>query len=198
MCGSSETFVSQMSYPLFVATDRDSVLLAAVALLSRQPSAAMDEIARAAGISRATLHRLFPGRDALIREIGAYALVRMDAALDEAAIDEGDPVEAVRRLTTALIPVAQLTAFLSGESRLFDDTEITDAWDRMDARVAALFLRGQQSGAFRVELPAAWLSEAFFDLLAGIGWAVEDGRLAPRDSVRALTELFLGGAERRA
>ncbi|MBF9069737.1 TetR/AcrR family transcriptional regulator [Streptacidiphilus fuscans] len=181
-----------------MATDRDSVLIAAVALLSRQPNAAMDEIARAAGISRATLHRLFPGRDALIREIGAYALVRMDAALDEAAIDEGDPVEAFRRLATALIPVAQLTAFLSGESRLFDDTEITDAWDRMDARVAALFLRGQQSGAFRVELPAAWLSEAFFDLLAGIGWAVEDGRLAPRDSIRALTELFLGGAERRA
>lgn len=62
----------------------------------------------------------------------------------------------------------------------------------------AFFLRGQQEGVFRIELPAGWLSEAFFDLLAGVGWAVQDGRLAPRDSAFALTELFLGGALRRS
>lgn len=180
-----------------MTTDRDSVLTAAVGVLSRQPTAAMDEIARAAGISRATLHRLFPGRDALIREVAALALRRMSAALDTARIDDGDPVEAVRRLAEAVIPNAATAAFLTGESRLFDDSELSTAWDRMDARVGALFLRGQQSGAFRVELPAAWLSEAFFDLLAGVGWAVQEGRLAPRDSHRALTELFLGGALRK-
>jgi AcrR family transcriptional regulator len=180
-----------------MATDRDTVLLAAVGLLSRQPTAAMDEIARAAGISRATLHRLFPGRDALLHEIATFALQRMEAALDTAAVDEGDPVDAVRRLAEAIIPDAELVAFLSGESKLFEDDAINDGWDRIDARVAALFLRGQQSGAFRIELPSSWLSEAFFALLAGVGWAVQDGRLAVRDSTRALTELFLGGAVRR-
>ena len=179
-----------------MATDRDSVLLAAVGVLSRQPTAAMDEIARAAGISRATLHRLFPGREALVREVAGLALRRMSAALDAAAIEDGDPVQAVRRLTDAVVPHANEAAFLTGESRLFDDSEICSAWERMDARVAALFLRGQQSGAFRVELPAAWLSEAFFDLLAGVGWAVQEGRLAPRESTQALTGLFLGGALR--
>ena len=180
-----------------MATDRDSVLLAAVGVLSRQPTAAMDEIARAAGISRATLHRLFPGRDALVRDVGAHALQRMSAALDAAALDQGDPVEALRRLADAVIPEADLAAFLAGENRLYDDEAINAAWDAMDARVGALFLRGQQSGAFRVELPAAWLSEAFFDLLAGVGWAVQEGRLAARHSNHALTELFLGGALRR-
>jgi TetR/AcrR family transcriptional repressor of mexCD-oprJ operon len=180
-----------------MTTDRDSVLLSAVGLLSRQPSASMDEIARAAGISRATLHRMFPGRDTLLHEVATLALDRMAAALDAAAIDEDDPVEAVRRLADVVIPEASVAAFLTGESRLFEDTAISEAWERMDARVAALFLRGQQSGAFRVELPAAWLSEAFFDLLAGVGWAVQEGRLAPRDSTFALTELFLGGALRK-
>ncbi|MEY9964338.1 TetR/AcrR family transcriptional repressor of mexCD-oprJ operon [Streptacidiphilus sp. MAP12-16] len=179
-----------------MATDRDSVLMAAVGVLCRQPTAALDEIARAAGISRATLHRLFPGRDALVHEVAGLALRRMSAALDAAYIEQGDPVEAVRRLADAVIPDATTAAFLTGESRLFEDSEVTAAWDRMDARVTALFLRGQQSGAFRVELPAAWLSEAFFDLLAGVGWAVQEGRLAARDSTHALVELFLGGALR--
>ena len=180
-----------------MATDRDSVLHTAVGVLSRQPTAAMDEIARAAGISRATLHRMFPGRDALVREVGAHALRRMAAALDAADLERGDPVEAVRRLAEAVIPEASLAAFLTGESRLFDDDSINADWNAVDARVAALFLRGQKSGAFRIELPAAWLSEAFFDLLAGVGWAVQEGRLAPRDTNFALTELFLGGALRR-
>ncbi|WP_344468932.1 helix-turn-helix domain-containing protein [Kitasatospora kazusensis] len=179
-----------------MATDRDSVLEAAVGVLSRRPTAHLDEIARAAGISRATLHRIFPGREALIREVGATGLRRFAAALDTAQIDTGDAQSALRRLVDALVPDAALCAFLAGENQLYDDPEINELWEIQDARVRALFLRGQQQGVFRIELSAAWLSEAFFDLVAGVGWAVQDGRLAPRDSAYSLAELFLGGALR--
>ncbi|MGF1427920.1 TetR/AcrR family transcriptional regulator [Kitasatospora sp. LaBMicrA B282] len=180
-----------------MAIDRDAVLKAAVTVLSRQPTAHLDEIARAAGISRASLHRIFPGREALIREVGLLGLRRYNSALDEAAIETGDTAAALRRLVELLVPDAALCAFLAGENQLFDDPELCELWEEQDARVRAFFLRGQQEGVFRIELPAGWLSEAFFDLLAGVGWAVQDGRLAPRDSAFALTELFLGGALRR-
>ncbi|MER5867593.1 helix-turn-helix domain-containing protein [Kitasatospora sp. NPDC002040] len=179
-----------------MATDRDSVLEAAVGVLSRRPTAHLDEIARAAGISRATLHRIFPGREALIREVGALGLRRFAAALDTADLESGDPQAALRRLVDAVVPDAALCAFLAGENQLFDDPGINELWEIQDARVRALFLRGQQQGVFRVELSAGWLSEAFFDLVAGVGWAVQDGRLAPRDSAYSLAELFLGGALR--
>ncbi|MET9399239.1 helix-turn-helix domain-containing protein [Kitasatospora sp. NPDC002965] len=179
-----------------MATDRDSVLEAAVGVLSRRPTAHLDEIARAAGISRATLHRLFPGRDALIREVGLLGLRRFGAALDTAAVEEGDAHTALRRLVDAVVPDAALCAFLAGENQLYDDADINDLWDSQIDRMHALFLRGQQQGAFRIELSAAWLSEAFFDLVAGIGWAIQDGRLAPRDAAFSLAELFLGGALR--
>ncbi|MFC8454720.1 TetR/AcrR family transcriptional regulator [Kitasatospora sp. NPDC057223] len=180
-----------------MATDRDSVLEAAVGVLSRRPTAHLDEIARAAGISRATLHRIFPGREALIREVGALSLRKVAAALDTAAIEDGDPQAALRRLIDAVVPDAALCAFLAGENQLYDHPEINDLWEIQDARIRALFLRGQQEGVFRIELSAGWLAEALFDLVAGIGWAVQDGRLAPRDSAFSLAELFLGGALRR-
>ncbi|WP_078859485.1 TetR/AcrR family transcriptional regulator [Streptomyces rubellomurinus] len=180
-----------------MATDRDTVLEAAVGVLSRRPTAHLDEIARAAGISRATLHRLFPGREALILEVGMLGLRRFAAALDTAAVEDGDARAALRRLVDAAVPDAALCAFLAGENQLYDDDRLNDLWEVQIARLHALFLRGQQQGVFRIELSAAWLSEAFFDLVAGIGWAVQDGRLAPRDAAFSLAELFLGGALRR-
>ncbi len=188
--------MSHLIYTRLMATDRDSVLEAAVGVLSRRPTAHLDEIARAAGISRATLHRIFPGREALIREVGALSLRKFASALDTAAIDTGDPQAALRRLVDAVVPDAALCAFLAGENQLFDDPEINELWEIQDERVRSLFLRGQQEGVFRIELSAGWLSEAFFDLVAGVGWAVQDGRLAPRDSAYSLAELFLGGALR--
>ncbi|MFJ2865750.1 TetR/AcrR family transcriptional regulator [Kitasatospora sp. NPDC087314] len=181
-----------------MATDRDTVLEAAVGVLSRRPTAHLDEIARAAGISRATLHRLFPGREALIREVGLLGLHRFAAALDTAAVEDGDAEAALRRLVDASVPDAALCAFLAGENQLYDDDSINDLWEVQIARLHALFLRGQQQGVIRIELSAAWLSEAFFDLVAGVGWAIQDGRLAPRDAAFSLAELFLGGALRRA
>ncbi|MET8542249.1 helix-turn-helix domain-containing protein [Kitasatospora sp. NPDC004799] len=180
-----------------MATDRDTVLEAAVGVLSRRPTAHLDEIARAAGISRATLHRLFPGRDALLREIGLLGLHRFAAALDTAEVERGDTEAALRRLVDAAVPDAALCAFLTGESQLYENDDINDLWEVQIARLHALFLRGQQQGVFRIELSAAWLSEAFFDLVAGVGWSIQDGRLAPRDAAFSLTELFLGGALRR-
>ncbi|MFE6051484.1 TetR/AcrR family transcriptional regulator [Kitasatospora sp. NPDC056446] len=180
-----------------MATDRDTVLEAAVGVLSRRPTAHLDEIARAAGISRATLHRLFPGRDALIREVGLLGLRRFAAALDTAGVEEGDAGAALRRLVDASVPDAMLCAFLAGENQLYENEDINDLWELQIARLHALFLRGQQQGVFRIELSAAWLSEAFFDLVAGVGWSIQDGRLAPRDAAFSLAELFLGGALRR-
>ncbi|MCU7820898.1 TetR/AcrR family transcriptional regulator [Kitasatospora sp. DSM 101779] len=190
--------MSHMLYTRLMATDRDSVLEAAVGVLSRRPTAHLDEIARAAGISRATLHRIFPGREALIREVGMLSLRKFADACDTAGIEEGPADAALRRLVDAVVPDAALCAFLAGENQLYDDPEINDLWEAQDARVRALFLRGQQQGVFRIELAAGWLSEAFFDLVAGVGWAVQDGRLAPRDGAYSLTELFLGGALRRS
>ena len=189
--------MSHVSYGCLMAVDRDHVLRAAAALLSRKSTATMDEVAQAAGISRATLHRHFAGRDALVRALEALGIAECEAALAAARPEQGTAADAVRRLVAAIEPAAALLAFLYTENQLFEGGEQNAGWARVDARLAALFRRGQESGEFRVDLSPVWLTEALYGLIGSAAWAVSDGRVARNDFTHLIVELLLGGAIRR-
>ena len=189
--------MSHVRYSRLMAVDRDHVLRTAAALLTRKSTATMDEVAKAAGISRATLHRHFAGRDALVRALEALGITECEAALDAAGLDDGTATDAVRRLVQALEPAAGLLAFLYTENQLFEGEEQNAGWSRIDDRITALFRRGQQSGEFRIDLTPAWLTEALFGLLASGAWMVQSGKGAPKDFTHMTAELLLGGALRR-
>ncbi|MFI8518077.1 TetR/AcrR family transcriptional regulator [Streptomyces sp. NPDC085481] len=179
-----------------MSVDRTQVLRAAAALLTRKATATMDEVARAAGIGRATLHRHFAGRDALVRALEQMGIEEFEAALDAARLDDGPADEAVHRLIGAVEPVAPLIAFLVTENQLFEGDQQNEGWARLDARVAALFRRGQEQGVFRIDLTPAWLTEALYGLVGAAAWSVQDGRLAAKDFPYMIAELLLGGARR--
>lgn len=189
--------MSHMGYSCLMALDRDHVLRSAAALLTRKSTATMDEVAKAAGISRATLHRHFAGRDALVRALEALGIEECEAALDAARLDEGPADDAVHRLVREIEPAAALLAFLYTENQLFEGDGQNEGWSRIDDRIAALFRRGQRGGEFRIDLTPTWLTEALYGLLASGAWAVSEGRVAPKDFTHMVVELLLGGARRR-
>lgn len=189
--------MSHVGYGCLMAVDRDHVLRSAAALLTRKSTATMDEVAKAAGISRATLHRQFAGRDVLVRALESLGIAECEAALDRARLDEGGASDAVRRLVREIEPAAALLAFLYSESQLFEGGQQNEGWTRIDDRVAALFRRGQAAGEFRIDLTPAWLTEALYGLLASGAWAVSEGRVATNDFTFMIVELLLGGALRR-
>ncbi|MFE7172888.1 TetR/AcrR family transcriptional regulator [Streptomyces sp. NPDC057616] len=180
-----------------MAVDRDHVLRTAAALLTRKSTATMDEVAKAAGISRATLHRQFAGRDALVRALESLGIAECEAALDAARPDEGPAADAVRRLVQEVEPSAALLAFLYTENQLFEGEEQNAGWTRIDDRIADLFRRGQAAGEFRIDLSPVWLTEALYGLLGSGAWAVAEGRVAPKDFTHMIVELLLGGALRQ-
>ncbi len=188
--------MSHSVYGRPMSVDRTQVLHAAAALLTRKATATMDEVARAAGIGRATLHRHFAGRDALVRALEELGLQEMEGALDRAALDDGPEDEALRRLVAEVEHVAPLLSFLVTENQLFEGDQQHVGWARIDARVSALFRSGQESGAFRIDLTPAWLTEAFYGLVGSGAWAVQDGRVAAKDFQYMIAELLLGGARR--
>lgn len=178
-----------------MTVDREQVLRTAAALLARKASATMDEVAKAAGIGRATLHRHFAGRDALVRALEDLGIQEFEAALDAARLEEGAAPDALRRLVAAVEPGAGLLGFLVNENQLFQG-EVNEGWDRLDARVSAFFRRGQERGEFRIDLTPAWLTEALYGLLGAGVWSVQQGRVAANDFSYMIAELLLGGARR--
>ncbi|WP_422742656.1 TetR/AcrR family transcriptional regulator [Mycobacterium sp. WMMD1722] len=177
-----------------MATDRDRLLQSAADFLGRRPNATVDEIATAVGVSRATLHRHFAGKPALMAALDELAMTNMRQAIESARLQEGSAIDALRRLVTACRPVAPYLCLLYSQSQELDADESMQGWAETDAAITALFDRGQRAGEFRPDLSAAWLNEALYSLIAGAGWAIRVGRVAERDFDHMITELLLNGA----
>jgi TetR/AcrR family transcriptional regulator, mexCD-oprJ operon repressor len=173
--------------------DRDGLLRAAADFLGRRPNATQDEIAAAVGVSRATLHRHFAGKPALMRALDELAIAEMSEALGAARLHEDSATAALRRLITACERVSPYLALLYSQSQELDPDQSMHGWADIDAAITELFSRGQRAGEFRPDLTAAWLTEALYSLVAGAGWAIQVGRVAGRDFDHVITDLLLHG-----
>lgn len=154
----------------------EAIIDAAVPLLCEHPRASMQQIAAAAGLHRATVHRHFPSRDDLLEELRQRAFTLSSEALNRVrSAPSDDPGETLRRATSALLQV--------GDSfRLYRYT----TWRSADADGPALQIgqglnelvtAAQRSGSVRSDLPATQLVAA----VGGLIWAmlpqVADGTL---------------------
>ncbi|SPM31467.1 TetR/AcrR family transcriptional regulator [Mycobacterium terramassiliense] len=176
--------------------DREKALRDAADFLGRRPNATQDEIAAAVGISRATLHRYFSGRAALLEALDEFAVAHLREALQTARWREGSAAAALRRLVTACEPVSGYLNLLYTQSQDVEANQPKEAWAEIDAEVRELFLRGQREGEFRAELNAFWLTEAFFNLMAGAAWVVQVGGAGRREFTDMVTDLLLHGVSK--
>ena len=176
--------------------NRERMLRAAADFLGRRPNATQDEIAAAVGVSRATLHRYFAGRAELLEALDQLAVAQMHEALKTARWQDGSATEALQRLVTACEPVSGYLTFLCTQSQGSDADQAQEGWEEIDAEIRELFERGQREGEFRPDLSAVWLTEAFYDLVAGAAWVIQAGRAARRDFTQMITDLLLHGVSR--
>lgn len=175
------------------AQDDDTRLLAALALaLVDQPRATLQELAKTAGISKATLYRFCKTREQLVERLGEHSMRALNNALDNADLDSHAPLEALKRLIANNLEHRELQAFLMYYwKEVGAGTEAQLHWDRV---LDAFFLRGQQQGVFRIDVSAAALTEIFTWTLAGLINAERQGKVARLGLATLIENAFLQGA----
>jgi AcrR family transcriptional regulator len=170
------------------ARTRQAILSAAIEVLGQHPAAALSDIAAAADVGRTTLHRYFPERSDLLRAVAAEGSAQLDAATENARLDEGTGAEAFLRLCREYFDLGDLLSLIFTES---DATPIVDGG--CDTRFSAMVDRGHRDGTIDTGLPVGWLSSLMWSQLYA-GWSYVSQNGTSRHEVLKLVVRTVDGA----
>lgn len=181
---------------------RDTVLAAAQRLLTTDPTASMAQIAAAAGVGRATVHRHFASRDELLHEIGRRSLDTWAASLATVA-EAGRSGDAARiragleELLGLFVEDAEEAGIALTDPTVLNEPSLKARADVLFAEEVALYAAAQDAGVLRSDVPARWLGHAVYGLLVSVRDALVAGDVARRDAADLVRSMFFeGGAAR--
>ena len=167
--------------------------------VARHPRANLQQLAALAGISKATLYRIAPTREAVVALLATRASSHMRGALEKARLDEAPFAAALQRLTAGVMQGKEWYLFWSASlwSDLHDakNDEVTGYTPSFySAALEAYFLNGQKAGVFRVDMSAKWLAKAYDFLLYAAAESAQKGEIATVGIPAMVDQLFLSGA----
>src|SRR2546421_12463472 len=129
------------------------ILEAALEALASDPDASMAEIARRAGVVRATVYMHFPTREALLDAVMEHAVAEVDEATREADPTRGKPEEALARVLLATWQkLSDFHALLAINTGRLSAKELHRRHLPVMTQFAPLIERGQKKGVFRRDL----------------------------------------------
>ena len=134
-----------------------SIINAALEALASDPDVSMAEIARRAGVVRATIYMHFPTRESLLDAVMEYAVGQVAEATREAEPTRGEPQEALERVLGATwLKLSDFQALLAINTGRLSAKELHRRHQPVMTLFVPLIERGQKKGIFRSDLPVSW------------------------------------------
>lgn len=165
--------------------------------------ASMDDVARAAGITKAAIYHHVSGKEALLDRGLSRALEALEAVLEEPAARSRRPIERLRHIVrrvaevaVAVLPELAVLVRVRGNS----ETERRAIARRrsFDAAVTALVREAQTAGEFDASLDPAIVVRLVFGMCNSIvEWYRPGGRLKGPDIARSLERIVFEGTLRQ-
>lgn len=170
-----------------------AILDSAAAIMAERGNAtSMDDIASAAGVSRATLYRYFPNREALLHAMATTSIDELAVRIADADL-RGIPVEhAIARLVRGFVAIgSKYVALTRGGFERTRDHPNADAL--LTEPLRELFRRGIADGSLRADLDPELLIDLFSGLIKAALEITSGGRASIEEASAAVTSLFLNG-----
>jgi len=171
-----------------------AILDGAAHVFSEQGTGAnLATVAAAASVSRATLYRYYPNREALLEALAAHALAEAANRLEDAGLEQAKVEEAIERILRALVAVGDRFTILVGEQIEYDEADK----QRFEAPLRAVIERGIETGALRQDLSTDLLFELFGGTIMGAIKLRQHLQVGIEEASAAAAGLFLDGARPR-
>jgi AcrR family transcriptional regulator len=134
-----------------------AIIAAALDALADDPDASMAEIARRAGVVRATIYMHFPTREALLDAVMEHAVAQVAEATRAADPTQGEPEEALQRVLRATWQkLSDFQTLLAINTSRLSAKELHRRHQPVMTQFVPLIERGQQKGVFRSDVPVSW------------------------------------------
>ncbi len=163
------------------------ILDAALEALASDPDASMAEIARRAGVVRATIYVHFPTRDSLLDAVMDHAIAEVAEAISATEPARGGSSEALERLLRASWrKLDRFHSLVTINTARLSKKELHRRHLPVIKHLAPLIERGQQAGVFRAHLPVAWHLAVILAVVHAASGELQNGRIAESDVESAL------------
>ena len=173
----------------------NAIVDAALEALASDPDVSMAEIARRAGVVRATIYMHFPTREALLDAVMERATAQVAEATRQAEPDRGEPKEALERVLLATWrQLSQFHNILQININRLSAKELRRRHLPVTTQIVPLLERGQADGVFRSDVSADWLIAVVRAIVHVTSTELQAGRLTEDDVERTMLTTALAAA----
>ena len=183
--------------------DTDAIVDIAVQVFLRRgyDGASLDQVAAAAGITKASIYYHADGKEALLARGAGRALKALFAVLEEPAAREGREIDRLKHVVRRTVEVTverlpEVALLLRVRGNTATERWILEQRRRLDRLVAAIVKDAQVKGQIRADIEPGLITRLLFGMLNSITeWYRPGGGLGVEDIVAAAAGVAFAGLQ---
>lgn len=167
-----------------IVRSRQALKDAGCELFMKNPSATLTDVAKHAGVGRATLYRHYESREQLIQELAQDSLEATEAALAPLYVQPLSNWEYLLGSLACIMPLADKYHFLLAVWEIASENpRVVKIYNQQMEGLAAVVEGAKAEGVISPSLTTHWVAQ-LYDALLYVGWScIRTGKMTMNDAI---------------